>query len=439
MTAGNEKKTGLFIFHRDFRLADNIGLHNASKQCSQLYVCFIFTPEQISSSNKYRSLKAVDFMLECLEDLVVQVREQGGKLLFFYGDTLQVLKKVIPKLKINAVFFNKDYTPYAVNRDKMIADFCHTENILCELSSDYYLQEPGEIISGSGNAYKKFTPFYENVVHENVALPKKTKPSLSSSPVNLSFSVSIETIRKKLGLYGDKPTAIQSASRIVEGGRDNGIHELKKALRTQKNYGVDRDMMEKSTSHLSAHLKFGTVSIREVYWSFAKYYGRGCEFIRQLYWRDFYAHLLYAYPDTMKGYYMKDKKWKQSAEWVHKWKTGTTGIPIVDAGMRELEQTGYMHNRARMLVASFLTKTLEIDWRIGEKHFAEKLTDYDVASNNGNWQNISSTGIYSQPPFRYMSPWIQSAKFDKDCVYIKKWVPELKNVDNKVIHRLGET
>jgi deoxyribodipyrimidine photo-lyase len=167
---------------------------------------------------------------------------------------------------------------------------------------------------------------------------------------------------------------------------------LKKALREQVKYGEMRDELSYSTSHLSAHLKFGTVSIRETYWAFADVYGKKCRFIAELYWRDFFAHILYAYPETLKGKYGEKMVWTDSVGWLNRWKSGKTGFPVVDAGMRELNQTGYMHNRSRMVVASFLVKTLGIDWRLGERYFAQTLTDYDVASNNGNWQNISSTG-----------------------------------------------
>jgi len=225
-----------------------------------------------------------------------------------------------------------------------------------------------------------------------------------------------------------------SDKKIVVGGRSQGTKLLANALKTQSSYEKTRDFVALPTSRLSAHLKFGTISIREAYHAFAEKYGRKCEFIRQLYWRDFFAHLLFYYPDSITGANYKHLRWNMSKRWADAWKSGKTGFPMIDAGMRELEQTGYMHNRARLIAANFFSKTLGLDWKIGEMHYARNLTDYDVASNNGNWQTISSTGIYHQAYFRDVNPWIQSRKLDNDCVYIKRWVPELANVENRVIH-----
>ena len=225
---------------------------------------------------------------------------------------------------------------------------------------------------------------------------------------------------------------------LVHGGRKSGLQRLRIAKTTQKNYGKTRDFFDKNTSHLSAYIKFGCVSIREVYHEFSHIES----FINELTWREFFAHVLDAYPEVVGQSYQKKFrkiKWSRNKTHFEKWKQGNTGVPIVDACMRELNSTGYMHNRGRMAVASFLIKTLLIDWRWGEKYFAQQLTDYDVASNNGNWQGISGTGVDMKPYFRDMNPWIQSAKFDKDAKYIKKWVPELENVPSRDIHKWYET
>ena len=191
-------------------------------------------------------------------------------------------------------------------------------------------------------------------------------------------------------------------------------------------------LLAKPTSELSAYIKFGCVSIREVYKTFKTKH----DFIRQLFWRDFYANILYSFPhvlgSTMKSKYNKIH-WHHNSNWFKKWCDGETGYPVVDAGMRQLLQTGYMHNRARLITASFLVKTLLVDWRIGEHYFASQLIDYDPASNNGNWQWISGGGADSQPYFRIFNPWEQAKKHDPDCEYITKWVPELSSVPNKSI------
>lgn len=212
---------------------------------------------------------------------------------------------------------------------------------------------------------------------------------------------------------------------------------MRKALREQSHYASQRDFFTYETTYLSAYIKFGCVSIREVYHSFRNKYGVSSGIIRELIWREFFAHVLYAYPEVLDGSYqpsLKHISWRMSTKHFYKWMTGQTGFPLVDACMRQMNATGYMHNRGRMLVASFLCKVLLLDWRLGEQYFAQTLTDYDPASNNGNWQGISGTGVDMKPYFRDMNPWIQSAKFDPDAEFIKRWVPELVSVSPQHIH-----
>jgi len=208
--------------------------------------------------------------------------------------------------------------------------------------------------------------------------------------------------------------------------------QIIKILKKQKHYSHTRDDLSTETSGLSAYIKFGCISIREVY----KKFKTNKPFVRQLFWRDFYANVIYSFPHVL-GHSLKpayDKiKWSYNHKYIEAWKNGMTGYPVVDAGMRQLNKTGYMHNRARLIVASFLVKTLLVDWRVGEKYFATKLTDYDPASNNGNWQWISGGGADSQPYFRIFNPWEQAKKHDPDCIYITTWIPELKDVPKKDI------
>ena len=189
---------------------------------------------------------------------------------------------------------------------------------------------------------------------------------------------------------------------------------------------------------LSAYIKYGCISIREVTNKFKGKYGKHNEFIRQLIWRDFYMHILDRHPESLGQLYNKklsSVKWNENTSHLNHWKNGTTGFPLVDAGMRQLNKTGYMHNRVRMIVATFLSKVLYLNWKDGEKYFAQQLVDYDVASNSGNWQAVVGGGMYSMPYFRVLNPWVQSEKNDHDCIYIKKWIPELKDLDNKNIHK----
>ena len=420
---------GLFIFHRDLRIIDNIGLINASSQCKELFVCFIFTPDQVGKSNSYRCQNAIQFMIESLEELSQEIEKQGGELLIFYDKQTKVIEQFIDQ-NIQAVFFNKDYTPYAVGRDNETEELCKKYNIDCNMFSDYYLLEPGTIKSGTGkDVYKKYTPFYDAVINIKINKPLREpiKQLIKKSP-NMEKLITLEKANK---LFIKRNPNI-----LVNGGRNEALKKLKTALTEQKEYDETRDYFINNTTFLSAYIKFGCVSIREVYYAFKNKFGLHHGLIRELLWREFFAHILYAYPETMvSSYNFKNIHWRNSKTDFEKWCNGETGFPTVDAFMRQMNETGFMHNRGRMAVANFLTKTLLMDWRMGAKYFAQKLTDYDVASNQGNWQSVASTGVYGGAYFRDMNPWIQSKKFDKEAEFIKKWIPELVNVEAKDIHK----
>jgi len=431
-TSNTTKKldNGLFIFHRDFRIIDNQGLIEASKLCKNLYTCFIFTPDQVGNANDFRSQNAIQFMIESLEELQTDINKNGGKLIILYQNQISALRELISELKIDGIYFNKDYTPYAVDRDTKTQELCKRLSIDCQMFSDFYLYEPGSIVTGN-NAYKKYTPFYLKVIHIKPDEPTSKKPAnLSRSDKPIKHQITLSSAMQKF----TKP----NNEILVRGGRTEALNRLKTAITTQKQYDKKRDFFIEKTTFLSAYIKFGCVSIREVYSAFKNEFGLNHGLIRELLWREFFAHVLYAYPEVVGRSYQpryRGIKWNNSSAQLEKWKRGQTGIPIVDACMRQLNTTGYMHNRGRMTVASFLVKTLLIDWRHGEKYFAQKLTDYDIASNNGNWQGISSTGVDMKPYYRDMNPWIQGMKFDREAEFIKKWVPELTSVDAKDIHR----
>jgi len=423
-------ENGLFIFHRDFRITDNIGLIEASKLCKNLYTCFIFTPEQVGKSNDFRSQNAIQFMIESLEDLESQIQLKNGKLLILYGKQTAILKEIVPELKIGGIYFNKDYTPYAIERDIETEELCKHLSIDCQMFSDYYLYEPGSITTG-GKAYKKYTPFYLKVVHVHPLEPQLKKVlNLKNTSISIKNRLSLQDAMNKF--------TTKNPDKLVVGGRTEAIDRLKKAALQQKKYDEKRDFFVEKTTFLSAYIKFGCVSVREVYNVFKRAYGINHGLIRELIWREFFAHVLYSYPEVVGKSYNERYQhldWTNSSSQFEKWTKGQTGFPIVDACMRQLNTTGYMHNRGRMTVASFLVKILLIDWRKGEKYFAQQLTDYDIASNNGNWQGISSTGVDMKPYYRDMNPWIQCNKFDRDAEFIKKWVPELESVDAKDIHK----
>lgn len=419
-------ENGLFIFRRDFRIIDNNSLNLLNEKCKNIYTIFIFTPEQVGSGNKYKSDNAVQFMIESLQDLASQISKSGGHLYTFYGHNDKVVADCIKAWDINIVCFNLDITPYAKERDAKIIKLCEHMKTYVMYDYDYYLCEPGSVVNGSGEPYQKFTPYYEAAKKKKVDPPaSKRQIHFKSSEAHISNKITLEQAMKKF--VGDENSDI-----LVHGGRENAIKTLKTALRAQSNYPKTHNDLDKQTTQLSAHIKFGCISIREVY----KALHSKTAIIRQLYWRDFYANILYSFPKVL-GHALKPKynkiHWHHNSNWFKKWCDGETGFPIVDAGMRQLNTTGYMHNRARLIVASFLIKTLLIDWKKGEEYFASKLTDYDVASNNGNWQWCASTGADSQPFFRIFNPWRQTEEYDGDCKYIKKWIPELENVSIKDI------
>ena len=419
-------ENGLFIFRRDLRIVDNNGLQVLQALCKNIYTIFIFTPEQVTSSNPYKSDNSVQFMIESLQDLSSQIAHGGGKLITFYGHNDKVVEDCIQALKIDIVCFNLDITPYARERDAKIIKLCEHMKTYVTYSYDYYLHEPGSVMNGTGNAYQKFTPYYHACLKKHVELPKKAgKLNLARSSANIHGKISLEQAFRQF-------VGSQNADILVHGGRVNAIKQMRIAAKNIANYSKTHNDLDKPTSQLSAYIKFGCVSIREVYKAFKSKH----DFIRQLIWRDFYAQIMFFYPYVL-GHAMKPKynkiKWHHNTRWFDAWKKGITGIPIVDAGMRQLNQTGYMHNRARLIVMSFLIKTLLIDWRLGEKYFAKTLTDYDVASNNGNTQWIMGGGADSEPWFRIFNPYLQAENFDPDCIYIKKWVNELKDVPNDII------
>lgn len=427
---------GLFIFHRDLRIYDNKALLRASKECDKIYTVFIFTPEQASNANTFKSKNAVQFMIESIKNLADELRENGGDLITLYGDPIKMTAHLIERLHINSLYFNRDYTPYAVHRDTERVQLCDKMKILVRTENDYYLQDPRTILNGSGDFYRHFTPFYEKHLLSDVDIPNKTRIlHLSRFTGRMDHKITIQHAFEKF--VGEENSQI-----AVRGGRPNGLVTLKRALSDLGTYAETRDIMSKDTSFLSAYIKFGCVSIREVYYMFKRKYNLHNEFIRQLIWRDFYAHILFGHPQTLGRLYsdsLNSLRWSKNEAHLNAWKSGKTGFPIVDAGMRQLNVTGYMHNRARMMVATCLTKILMLDWREGEKYFAQQLTDYDVASNSGNWTAIVGGGYYAMPWFRVMSPWVQSKEYDNDAIYIKTWVKELHDVKPKDIHKWYKT
>lgn len=415
----------LFIFRRDLRLEDNTGLLFALENAESVIPCFIFTPDQIEQ-NSYRSDRCLQFMIESLEHLEGELAKKSARLFLFYGQPETIVTQCIENLGVEVVVVNRDYTPYSIKRDQKISAVCDTHKVSFHSFDDALLFPPEMTLKSNGKPYTIFTPFYHNALKMDVMPPSEnfyTNYVTTSIPFASDASLYQNVLPKRF---------VQA-----KGGRSEALKILA-TLGNFINYHEERDFPAiEMTTHLSSHLKFTTCSPREAYWAIFKQLGESSELLRALYWRDFFASIALHFPHVFSGAFHKHFntiKWSNNKQLFKRWCEGTTGFPIIDAGMRELNQTGFMHNRVRMIVASFLVKDLHLDWRWGEKHFAQKLIDYDPAINNGNWQWAASTGCDAQPYFRIFNPWLQAAKFDPEALYIKRWVPELEICCPKDIH-----
>jgi deoxyribodipyrimidine photo-lyase len=426
------KKYGLslFIFRRDLRVDDNTALNLAMENSDRVIPCFFFDPGLADEKRKHFNHNAFQFLLECLEDLGQQLKSRNGNLFLFSGIPENIIKEFKNKHGIEAVFFNKDYTPFSRKRDDAILKTCEYLDIDLVSCHDVLLHEPCTVLTKKGKTYSVFSQFFKKASKREIPLPamqnrgKFYSGNLDVSRVSLSdFSI------------------YRNPSLFTKGGRSHALSILQE-ISDFKNYDDERDYPSVTgTTGLSAHNKLGTISIREFYHYVGSEFGPDHTLINELHWRDFFTHIAVAHPYVFTGAFKKKfdlLSWSGDEELFDAWCRGQTGFPIVDAGMRELNTTGYMHNRVRMIVSSFLVKDLHIDWKWGERYFASKLVDYDPCVNNGNWQWAASTGADSQPYFRIFNPWLQQKKFDPECLYIKKWIPELEGLSPKAIHSMDK-
>jgi deoxyribodipyrimidine photo-lyase len=424
-----EYRLSLFIFRRDLRVDDNTALNQALELSEEVLACFIFDPRLADEKRKHFNHNAFQFLLKCLEDLKRQVRTRGGYLFLFSGLPEKIIAGIKEETGIDAVFFNRDYTPFSMKRDDHISTKCSGMGIDVVCCHDALLHEPGAVLTGQGKPYAVFTPFFRKASKTEVQFPATQEGGkFYSGKIGLK-QVDISTFSS-----WDKNDLL-----FTIGGRSHSLSVLQQ-LGNFKDYDYERDYpFIKGTTGLSAHNKLGTISIREFYHHVKEELGPGHTLISELYWRDFFINIAIYFPHVF-GHAFKRKfdqlSWSDDEGLFNTWCTGQTGFPIVDAGMRELNTTGYMHNRVRMIVASFLVKDLHLDWKWGEQYFASKLVDYDPCVNNGNWQWAASTGADSQPYFRIFNPWTQQRKYDPDCEYIRQWVPELRGMDAAAIHGL---
>ncbi|MEQ1530589.1 MAG: deoxyribodipyrimidine photo-lyase, partial [Methylococcales bacterium] len=418
----SQYQKALFIFRRDLRLQDNNALNAAVHHAEQVIPCFIFDPKQINE-HPYQSKPGLQFMLQSLADLQQQFKQIGAELALFNAAPEQVITDLFTQQHIEAVFINRDYTPFSRQRDHALAELCKQLRIDLHYLPDALLTEPEQALKADQSPYKVFTAFYNRARQIPVAVPQALLGQHFSA---LPGDFSLEQL----------PLTIND--QVIPGGRQQVLAILEQ-LTDYADYTATRDFPAlDATSKLSAHLKFGTCSVRELFYAISAQLGSEHALIRQLYWRDFFTHITFHFPQVFGRAFNEayaDLQWDNNKDFFIRWCQGQTGFPIVDAGMRELNASGFMHNRVRMIVASFLVKDLHINWRWGERYFAQHLVDYDPCVNNGNWQWAASTGCDAQPYFRIFNPWLQQQKFDPDCRYIYRWLPELKSFSPKTIHQ----
>jgi deoxyribodipyrimidine photo-lyase len=414
--------TTIYLFHRDLRLFDSNGLHAAADLKNPILPLFIFTPTQVSEANPLKSNNSIQFMLNSLHDLENQVSEYGGKLYFAYGDNVQILKSLKSKIKIAALVETKDYTPYAKKRSKSLKAFCDANSISYKEVDDIYLTEPGAIKTGSGKTFQKFTPFYEKARHSKITVPRPT-PEIKWMRLRMGGGGTRKLRLRQgllpLSLIQKRLLPTENKELAVKGGRAEGLDLLK---HIPDDYDKTRDIPAVKTSMLSAHNHFGTLSIREVY-NAAK--GK-TEFIRQLWWRDFYGHIMADFETLYKTgpyeFQAAEPHQSDAADKAFKdWCAAKTGVPLIDAGMNQLLRTGYMHNRVRLAVASWLVKDKNVHWRKGERFFAQHLVDYDATQNMMNWIWVASVLPFASAPFRRIDAYKTAERFDPEGIYVKTW------------------
>lgn len=400
----------LFWFRRDLRLNDNAGLYHALKENSSVLPVFIFDTdilEKLEDQNDAR----VTFIYDTVSDIKNQMQKLKSDVEVYQGRPLEIFKKLIAQHKVTAIYTNHDYEPSARKRDEAIAKLAKSEGLEFKTFKDQTLFEKDEILTSQGKPYTVYTPYKNNVL-------KSLTPFYLKSYPNEKY--------KKNYIKVTSPQKMPTLKSLGFERTDIELPELKVSPAILKNYSKTRDLPanDQGTSHLGMHLRFGTVSVRELAREGLKY---SPVWLSELIWRDFFMQILWHFPHVEEQSFRPEYDkiaWRKSKKDFERWCEGKTGYPMVDAGMRQLNQTGFMHNRVRMVVASFLCKHLLIHWYQGERYFARKLLDYDLAANNGNWQWAAGSGCDAAPYFRIFNPEMQMKKFDPDEEYIKRWVPE---------------
>ena len=468
-------ESALFIFRRDLRLIDNTALINASKSSKRVIPAFFLDERQIIKlKNPYFSSNCIQFMLESIISQDNNLKEKSSKLFLFFGNLIYNLENLIStNKKIEAIFVNQDYTPFSIERDNQIKEVCKKHKIKFHSDEDLMLTKLREVMTPKGEFYKVYTPYSQAAMMQVVRKPdlysinnfeteeefrknlnSKTElnepfninenekeinfDSLTSNNNNSNNNQSKEIIDYNLTDLLELLKIKYNPEVEIKGGRE-AAYQIVLGMQKFREYPETRQFVKLPSTRLSAYLKFGSVSIREVYESILKNFNNNKthELIKQLQWRDFFMKLTYFYPHVIGNSFKPECDhiiWQSKPSDIEAWKKGRTGFPIVDSAMRCLNKTGYIHNKLRTMVCSFLVKDVLADWRIGEQYFANMLMDYDISLNNGGWQWTGSTGTDPKGEPRMYNPVMQSEKLDPDCEFILKWIPELKDVSPRHIH-----
>ena len=400
----------IFWFRRDLRLTDNTALSQALSIDQSTLPVFIFDINIIDELEQ--NDPRISFIYEQLEKIHHKLAQKGAGLVVLKGDPEKVFKKLIDTYPIKKVYFNKDYEPYAIDRDQKVEKLLKTHHIQVFQFKDHVLMEPDQVLKADGLPYTVFTP-YKNAWMKTIDL----------------HLIMVNTGINSDGFYKHN-VSFPSLKEI--GFTKSNINVQPYELDVVNNYHINRNIPSlDATSRLGPHLRFGTISIRQIVNELNGEYGENDQFLFELIWREFFIQILYHFPHVIMNNFRakyNDIQWRNNEAEFERWCNGTTGYPMVDAGMRQLNKTGYMHNRVRMVTAGFLCKHLLIDWRWGEAYFASKLLDFELSSNNGNWQWAAGTGCDAAPYFRVFNPTEQIKKFDPDHLYIQQWIKELNSL-----------
>jgi len=422
----------LVWLRRDLRLADHRALFEACSRFGEVLPVFVI--DEVILKGFKKDHRQVSFIQAALDELHAELEKRGSRLLVVCGDPVEAIPAVASKHSAKAVFCSHDYEPKAKVRDQKVESALKKSGVAFHSFKDQVIFERREIVSGGGSPYKVFTPYARSWVK---ALEADKALHLREYKPDLKKLVPAAKISWKNARFAD--LGYETVPTGVEPGEAAAKKMLREFAKHIRDYKRDRDFPSiDGTSRLSVHFRFGALSPREAVRFCYEHFSEGAKtWLNELVWREFYQMILDQYPHVEKGAFKPEHdalKWEWNRGQFKAWCEGRTGYPIVDAAMRQLNETGFMHNRLRMIVAMFLTKDLLIDWREGERYFAEQLLDHELAANNGGWQWSASTGCDAQPYFRVMNPVSQSEKFDPEGEFIRKFVPELRGVDTKRIH-----